>query len=155
MTQDPARPDPPRPAVVTRAVWLLLIGAVLVAAGGMSTAAVSFDTLRQVASPSVDDETVRSSLWLYRGVGALFVAAAAGLVFLTARAAGGDVRYRRATTALSLALIVGVSVAAVLVGTHILALLGVLPILLGIVALGRPASVAWFAGIPEEDVRDV
>lgn len=144
-----------RPAVVTRGVWALLIGAVLVAAGGMVTAAVSFDTLRQVASPAVDDETVRSSLWLYRGVGALFVLSAAGLVFVTARAARGDVRYRRATTALALAVVVLVSLAAVLVGTHILALLGVLPILIGVVLLGRPASAAWFAGIPEEDVRDV
>lgn len=143
-----------RPALVRRAVWLLVGGAVLVAAGGMLTAAVSFDTLRQVASAAVDDETVRSSLWLYRGVGMLFVLAAAGLIFVAVRAGGGDVRFRRSTTALSLAVVVLVSLAAVLVGTHILALLGVLPILLGVVLLGRPAAIAWYAGIREEDVRD-
>lgn len=155
MVGRPVRPDPPRPGVVTRAVWLLVIGAVLVAAGGMITASVSFETLRQVASPSVDDETVRSSLWLYRGVGALFVLASAGLVYVAAGAARGDIRYRRATTALGLAVVVLVSLAAVLVGTHILALLGVLPVLVGVLLLGRPVSVAWFAGIPEEEIRDV
>lgn len=144
-----------RPAVVRRAVWLLVAGAVLVAAGGMVTAAVSFDTLRQVAPATVDDETVRSSLWLYRGAGLLFVLAAAGLVFVAVRAGRGDIRFRRATTALSLAVVVLVSLAAVLVGSHILALLGLLPILIGVVLLGRPVAVAWFAGIPEEDVRDV
>lgn len=137
-----------RPAAVTRAIWLLIGGAVLVAAGGMVTAAVSFDTLRQVAAATVPDDMVRSTMWLYRGVGALFVLASAGLVFVAWRTRGGDVRFRRATTALSLAVVVVVSLSAVLVGTHILALLGVLPILLGIVLLGRPAAVEWFAGHP-------
>ncbi len=141
--------------MVRRAVWLLITGSVLVAAGGMITAAVSFSTLREVAPAAVDDETVRSSLWLYRGVGLLFVLAAAGLIFVAVRTGAGDVRFRRAATALSLAVVVMVSLAAVLIGTHILALLGVLPILLGVVLLGRPASAAWFAGIPDEDARDV
>jgi len=138
-----------RPAAVTRAIWLLIGGSVLVAAGGLVAAAVSFDTLRQVAVASVPDETVRSTLWLYRGVGTLFVLAAAGLVFVAVRTMGGDIRFRRATTALALAVVVVVSMSAVLVGTHILALLGMLPILLGIVLLGRPAAVAWFAGHPD------
>ena len=144
-----------RPAAVRRATWLLLAGSVLVAVGGMITAAVGFDTLRQVAPATVDDATVRSSLWLYRGVGLLFVLAAAGLGFVSLRAGGGEVRFRRATTVLSLAAVVVVSLSAVLVGSHILALLGVLPILLGVVLFGRPAAVAWFAGVPEEEVRGV
>lgn len=139
---------PSRPGAVTRAIWFVIGGAVLVAAGGMVTAGVSFDTLRQVAVPTVSDDTVRSTLWLYRGVGTLFVLAAAGLAFVAVRTLGGDIRFRRATTALSLTLVVVVSLSAVLVGTYILALLGVLPILVGIVLLGRPASTAWFAGHP-------
>ena len=83
----------------------------LVAAGGMVTAGVSFDTLRQVAVPTVSDDTVRSTLWLYRGVGTLFVLAAAGLVFVAVRTLGGDVRFRRATTALSLAVVVALPLA--------------------------------------------
>lgn len=140
-----------RPPAVTRAIWLLIGGAVLVAAGGLITAAVSFDTLRQVAVASVPDDMVRSTMWLYRGVGTLFVLAAAGLVFVAVRTRSGDVRFRRASIALSLAVVVVVSLSAVLVGTHILALLGVLPILLGIVLLGRPAAVAWFAGHPDPE----
>lgn len=143
---------PSRPSAVTRAIWFVIGGAVLVAAGGMVTAGVSFNTLRQVAVPTVSDDTVRSTLWLYRGVGTLFVLAAAGLVFVAVRTLGGDVRFRRATTALSLAVVVVVSLSAVLVGTHILALLGVLPILVGIVLLGRPAAAAWFAGHPDPGI---
>ena len=128
-----------RPGAVRGAVWSLVIGALMLAAGGLITAAVSFDTLRLVAPESVPDETIRSSLWLYRGVGLLFALGAAALVSLTVRAGRRDVRFRRATMALALALTVIVAIAAAFIGTHILAL------------LSRPAVVAWFAGAPDPE----
>jgi hypothetical protein len=48
--------------------------------------------------------------------------------------------------ALSLAIVVLVAVAAVLSGTHILALLSILPIIVGTLLLSRPAVVEWYAG---------
>lgn len=135
-----------RPAVVSGAVWSLVIGGVMLAAGGLITAGVSFDTLRQVAPGSVPDDSIRASLWLYRGVGALFVLAAAALIALTTRAGRREVRFRRATVALAMAITLVVALAAVLVGTQILALLSLVPIIAGIVLISRPVALAWFAG---------
>ena len=135
-----------RPGAVSGAIWSLVIGAAMLAAGGLITAAVSFDTLRLVAPESVPDESIRSSLWLYRGVGLLFVLAAAALVALTVRAGHRDVRFRRATMALALAITVIVAIVAVFIGTRILALLALVPIVVGTLLLSRPAVVAWFAG---------
>jgi hypothetical protein len=135
-----------RPGAVSGAVWCLVIGAVMLAAGGLITAAVSFDTLRLVAPESVPDESIRSSLWLYRGVGTLFALAAAALASLTVRAGRRDARFRRATMALALALTVIVAIVAALIGIHILALLSLVPIVVGTLLLSRPAVVAWFAG---------
>lgn len=145
MPADMTGPDA-RPGAVSGAVWALVIGAVMLAAGGLFTAAVSFDTLRLVAPESVPDDAIRSSLWLYRGVGLLFVLAAAALVSLTVRAGRRDVRFRRATMALAVALTVIVAVVGAFVGTHILALLSLVPIVIGTLLLSRPAVVAWFAG---------
>lgn len=135
-----------RPGVVTGAVWALLIGGVLLAAGGLITAGVSFDTLRQVASASVPDESIRASLWLYRGVGILLTAAAAALISLAVRAGRREIRFRRATVALGLAVTAVVAVISAVAGTHILALLSLVPIVIGTWLLSRPAAVQWYLG---------
>ena len=135
-----------RPGVVTGGVWALLIGGVLLAAGGLITAGVSFDTLRQVASASVPDESIRASLWLYRGVGILLTAAAAALISLAVRAGRREIRFRRATVALGLAVTVVVAVISAVAGTHVLALLSLVPIVIGTWLLSRPAAVQWYLG---------
>lgn len=135
-----------RPREITTALWLVGVGAVLLLAGGLVTASVSFDTLRQVAPPSVTDESVRASLWLYRGAGILFAAAGAGLLWLTLRTRRRDPRFRRATVSLALVIVVLVAVAAVFAGAHILAVVSALPIIAGTLFLGRSSTVAWFAG---------
>lgn len=135
-----------RPGVVTGAVWALLIGGVMLAAGGLITAGVSFDTLRQVASASVPDESIRASLWLYRGVGILFTAAAAALILLAVRAGRREIRFRRATVALGMTVTLVVVLISAVVGTHILALLSLVPIVVGTWLLSRPAAVQWYLG---------
>ena len=135
-----------RPGVVTGAVWALLIGGVMLAAGGLTTAGVSFDTLRQVASASVPDESIRASLWLYRGVGILFTAAAAALILLAVRAGRREIRFRRATVALGMTVTLVVVLISAVVGTHILALLSLVPIVVGTWLLSRPAAVQWYLG---------
>jgi hypothetical protein len=57
-----------------------------------------------------------------------------------------DLRSRRAAMALGLAIVVLVAVAAVFSGTHILALLSLIPIVIGTLLLSRPAVVEWYAG---------
>ena len=142
----------PRPGAVTAAFWLLVVGGVLLVVGGLLAATVSFDTLRQAAGPSVSDQSLRDYLRLYRGAGILFALAGAALVFFASRIRMPDPRSRRATVTLGLTIVVLVAVAAVFAGTHVLALLSLLPIVVGTLLLGRPASVDWFMGRTDADV---
>ncbi|MDA2992185.1 MAG: hypothetical protein O3B27_11585, partial [Actinomycetota bacterium] len=75
----------------------------------------------------------------------LFCVAAAALIAFAVRARARDPRSRRATVALALAIVVVVALAAVFAGTHILALLSLLPIIVGTLMLGRPALLGWYA----------
>lgn len=136
-----------RPTAVSVAFWLMLAGAAMLLFGGLLTATVSFGTLRQAAPASVSDQSVRDILRLYRGIGIVFTVAGAGLAMLVVRVGRGDPRSRRAAVALGLALVVVVGIAAVVGGTHVLVLLGLLPIIVGALLLSRPAVVAWFGSV--------
>lgn len=136
----------PRPRVVTAAFGCLFLGSVLLIAGGLLAALVSFDALREAVPAAMTDDTVRAYARIYRGVGALIAVAGLGLAWLAARARRRDPRSRRATMALGLAVVVLVAVASRLPGTHILALLALLPIIVGVLMLSRPAVVDWYAG---------
>lgn len=136
-----------RPGVVTAAFWLLVVGGVLVMFGGLMTATVSLDYLRQIQPPSVSDQSVHDLLWLYRGPGVLFTVAAAVLVFFTGRVRKRDDRSRRAAIALAFTIVVLVSIGAAfgIAGFSVPMLLGMIPIIAGALLLGRPAAVDWFA----------
>ncbi len=129
-----------RPAGVGIAVWVLVAGGVMLMVGGLLSASMSFDALRQAAPPAVSDDAVRDYALLYRSAGVLFCIAAAALIALAVRSRGPDPRFRRAAMALGLATVVIVAVASVLAGTHILALLSLLPIIVGTLMLGRPTA---------------
>ena len=135
----------PRPSAVTVACGLLSVGAALLLLAGAITATVSFGTLRKAQPPSVSDQSVNDLVWLNRGAGILFVVGALALVWLAARARTRDVRARRAAMTLALTLVVLVSVASVY-GGHVLALLSLLPLILGTLLLSRPGVVEWYAG---------
>ena len=135
-----------RPSAVTVAVGLLVIGAVLLIAGGLLATLVSFDSLRQAAPLTVTDEALNDYARLYRGAGILFGLAGVALNWFAAQARRRDLRARRAAMALGLVVVVLVAVAAVFSGTHILALLSLLPIVVGVLLLSRPAVLDWYAG---------
>lgn len=141
-----------RPGVVSAAFWLLISGAVLLMTGGLLAATVGFDTLRQAAGPSVSDQSIHDYLRLYRGAGILFSVAAAALAVFAIKARNRDPRSRRATMSLGLAIVVLVAIAAVFAGTHVLALLSMVPIIVGTLLLGRPAAVDWFSAGRAADV---
>ena len=129
-----------RPAAVTTAFWLLVLGAVLLMAGGLMSATLGFDTLRRSAPQTVTDETVRNYLRLYRGAGVLLALAGAALAAFAARARDGDTRFRRSATGLSLAIVILVSIAAGFgLRIHILSLFSLLPIIAGTLTLNRRA----------------
>lgn len=135
-----------RPSAVNVACWLLVLGSVLLIAGGLLAALVGFDSLRQAAPATVTDDAVQSYARLYRGTGVLFAVTGVALGWFAVRARNRDPRARRAAIALGLAVVVLVAVAAVFAGTHILALLGLLPIIVGVLLLNRPSVVDWYAG---------
>lgn len=135
----------PRPTAVTAAFWLLVVGGVLLLSAGLITATVSFEVLRNSQPVTVPDAAVRNLLVLNRGLGILFSIAAAALVWLAARARNRDPRLRRATMALATVLIVLVALSSVY-GGHILALLSLLPIVVGTLLLSRPGVVEWYVG---------
>ncbi|MCW1958129.1 MAG: hypothetical protein KIH64_006205 [Mycobacterium sp.] len=136
----------PRPSAVTAACWLLVVGAVLLISGGLLAGLVSFDSLRQAAPLTVTDEALNDYARLYRGAGMLFAVAGVALVWFAAQARRRDLRARRAAMALGLAIVVLVALAAVFSGTHILALLSLLPIVVGTLLLSRPTVLDWYAG---------
>ena len=129
-----------RPAAVTTAFWLLVLGAVLLMAGGLMSATLGFDTLRRSAPQTVTDETVQNYLRLYRGAGVLLALAGAALAAFAARARDGDTRFRQSATGLSLAIVILVSLAAGFgLRIHIQALLSLRPIIAGTLTLNRRA----------------
>jgi hypothetical protein len=134
-----------RPRVVEVAFWALVVGAVLLMVGGLLAATLSFDTVRQAAPSSISDKQLHNYLSLHRGAGVGGVLAGGGLGFLAGRTRAGDARFRRATIGLALAIIVVVGLMAVFAGIHVLSLLALLPIIVGMLLLTRPAATDWFA----------
>lgn len=139
-------PTESRPTAVTTAIWVLMIGAVLLIAGGLMGANIGFDALRQAAPATVSDQAVHNYARLYRGAGTLFCIAGVGLAVLTVRARARDLRARRAAMTLGLTIVVLVGLAAVFVGAGtVLALLSLLPIVVGTLLLSRPNVIEWYA----------
>ena len=124
----------PRPRALNVAFWLLLVGAVMLICGGLIAATASIPAI-------------------FRGAGIVCVIAGAMIAFLAGRVRKtGDPRFRRATLALSFVVVVLVSLVAALGIVHILALLSVLPLIVGAMLLSRPAAAAWSdADTPESN----
>jgi hypothetical protein len=111
-----------RPRVVTAAFWCWVVASILLTVGGLIAASVS-------ALPMV-----------YRGGGVITVLAGAGMAFLAGRSRSGDLRFRRAAVALSLAIVLLVAIASVFGVVHVLTLLAVFPLIAGTVLISRPAA---------------
>jgi hypothetical protein len=142
MTPNPADP---RPRGVDVAFWLLVAGAVLLVVNGLMASTLNFDTARSVADAGLSDEKLRTYLNFQRGIGIFSIVIGAALGLLAGKTRKGDPRFRRATIAFAVAitvLIVGVAVVIKIV--HLLALVAVLPIIFGAIALMRPPVIAWF-----------
>lgn len=115
--------------------------------GGLLAIFVGFDYLRGVIPSSVSDQSIRDYVWQYRGPGVLFFLGGFVLAALTARLRTRDPRFRRAAMALgyTIVFLVAISVLFNFPGP-ILVKLSPIPIIVGILLLGRPAAVDWFTG---------
>ncbi|BBY87190.1 hypothetical protein [Mycolicibacterium tokaiense] len=135
----------PRPKAVDTAFWLLVAGAILLVINGLMATTLSF-------SASATDPRVANLLVFQRGAGILFVVVGAALGFVSGKMRQGDPRFRRATIAFAATITVLVLGLAVLAkAVFVVALLAVVPIIVGALALTRPPVVAWF--IEQEAAR--
>jgi hypothetical protein len=139
----------PRPRSLTIAFWLLVVGAVMLMAGGLLAITLGYDLLREALPSSFSDQAVHQLLVFRRGAGVICVVAGLALAFLTGRTRTGDVRYRRATLGLGLAIIVLVGIMQVFVNIGLIALLSLLPIIVGTLLLSRPPVAKWFSPQPD------
>lgn len=141
----------PRPRIVSAGFWALLVGALLLMVGGLVAATLNFDTVRAATSYSISDEQLNDYVAFHRGASVGCVAAGLALAFLAGSTRTGDVRFRRATIGLGLALVVVVGLLAVFAAVHVLALLSLIPVIVGIVLLTRPDAAAWFDPIGQRE----
>ena len=77
----------------------------------------------------------------FRGAGVLFAVAGMGLAFLSGRARGGDVRFRNATVALALALVILLAVFS-LISHGLVWLLIMIVLLVGAILMVRSADAS-------------
>src|SRR5690349_17916679 len=137
-------PVAPRPRAVDFAFWMLVVGAVMLVVNGLMAMTVTFDMARAMAADALTDEQVSNIVTFQRGVGIFSVVIGAALGFLAGRMRKGDQRFRRATIAFAVSisvLVIGVAVLAQVV--FVIAVLAVLPIVFGAVALMRPPVSQW------------
>jgi hypothetical protein len=119
----------PRPRVVTAAFWCWVAASLLLIVGGLMAASVNIPVA-------------------YRGAGVVTALAGAAMAYLAGRTRRGDVRFRRAAIALSLTIVVLVSLlgaSAILLGGAVasLTLVAVFPLVAGTVLITRPAVSSW------------
>ena len=114
-----------RPRAVTAAFWCWMVASVLLILGG---SIVAFAGVPPVS----------------RGGGVITGLAGAGIAFLAGRSRTGDIRFRRAAVALSLAIVVLMPLVVMFGIVHVLTLLGVLLLIAGTVLITRPIVAPWF-----------
>jgi hypothetical protein len=118
-----------RPRVVTAAFWCWVVASLLLIVGGLMAASVNIPVA-------------------YRGAGVVTAIAGAAMAYLAGRTRRGDVRFRRAAIALSLTIVVLVSLlgaSAILLGGAVatVTLVAVFPLVAGTVFITRPAVSSW------------
>ncbi len=135
----------PRPRTVEVAFWSWVASAILLVLGGMRGVSTGFGTLRGSVSASVTDDQVHSLLNLVRWTGGIYIALGIAVGFLAGRTRKGDKRFRRASVALSFAIVALVVLCAVLLGfMPPLAPLAVITLLVAAIAATRDSASAWF-----------
>jgi hypothetical protein len=137
----------PRPRIVEVAFWSWLAGAVLLIVGGLLSVTISFDTVRSAVTSSVSNDQVRSFLMFYRGAGVICVVIGVAIGYLAGRTRRGNKRFRRAAVALSLASVVLLAAAALLIGLPLPALLATILLIVGAGVITRPTASAWFDAV--------
>lgn len=111
-----------RPRAVTAAFWVWLVASVLLMFGGLQ------------ASTSGEVPTIA------RGAGVVFILAGGAVGFLAGRVRTPDQRWWRAGLALSLTLIVIVSLAILLIPVSVFIVIALVPLIIGTLLITRPPA---------------
>ncbi|MCT7363406.1 preprotein translocase subunit SecD family protein [Mycolicibacterium llatzerense] len=124
-------PSPARPQAVTVAFWCWVV------AGGLLTAIGTWQLSLSLPAS-------------FRAIGGLLAVVGLALGFLAGRARRGDARFRRAATALAMAIVLLIAFLLLVFGADPLGFL-VLTIVMalaigGTVSITRPAAQSWFDG---------
>ncbi len=129
----------------TLAFWSFIGGAVIMLVGGLMASTATYDVARAAIPDTVSDDQVRNYLTIYRSTGIGSAVAAGALAFLAGRARGGDARFRLAVLGLAFAVFVVIGLLAIGVGVaQPLILLGLFPVLIGILLLVQPSARQWY-----------
>src|SRR5271167_3249549 len=139
----------PRPRVVEVAFWCWVAAAVLLIVSGLlEITMVKYSDLRNAYPASVPDSDVRSLFAYYRAVGIVAAVWGMAIGYFAGRTRRGNKRFRRGAVALSVAGVVLLLAAKVLLGgVGLLAVLAVIPLLVAVVAATRESASAWFDAV--------
>jgi hypothetical protein len=139
----------PRPRIVDVAFWCWVAAAILLILGGLlEITMVKFSDLRNAYPASVPDSDIRSLFANFRTVAIVSMVLGMAVGYLAGRTRRGDKRFRRATVALSVAGVVLLLAARVLLGgVGLLAVLAVIPLLVAVVSATRDSASAWFDAV--------
>lgn len=145
----------PRPRIVEVAFWLWVLAAVLLILGGLLAVTTSYGTLRHNFPSSVSDADVHSFVTFYRGAGVICILLGLAVGYLAGRTRAGDRRFRRATVALSFAIVLLV-IACVLLMRLVLpfALLAALALIVSAALITRAPASAWFDAVEQRGGGD-
>ena len=139
----------PRPRIVEVAFWCWMVAAVLLIVGGvLEMTMVKYSDMRHSFAASVPDSEVRSLFETYRTVAIVCAVLGMAIGYFAGRTRRGNKRFRRGTVALSVAGVVLLLAATVLLGgVSLLAVLAVIPLLAAVLAATRDSAAAWFDAV--------
>ncbi|MGU3501228.1 hypothetical protein [Mycobacterium sp. C31M] len=138
--------SPARPTIVNIAFWLVLVGAVLLLAGGLLGLSVAFSAEDAVFGKNTSADAVQTLRILLGGLSVLWALVGMALSFLAGRARNGDLRFRRVVVWMAVAVVVMVFLLTLLAPFTITlpVLFGVVPLAIGATLFMRPAASDWF-----------
>jgi hypothetical protein len=138
--------DPP-PRSVEVAFWCWVVAATVLVLAGLVAVMAGYTTLLgSFPTASLSEDQIRSLAFFFRGSGVLFIVVGLALGYLAGRTRKGDKRFRRATVALSNAIVLLLVLYALLLGI-VLPLPAAIASIVAAVLATRASADAWFDAV--------
>ena len=139
----------PRPRSVQVAYWAWLVAAILLVAAGLLAVFSGADSMPgRFPGASLSQDQARSMAVFVRGVGVVSILLGLAVGYLAGRTRRGDMRFRRATVALSYTVVLMLALFALLFGILLTPQIGaMIALLVAAVAANRDTASAWFDAV--------